>query len=625
MTAVCAVVAALVSARAWGFARFLLSQPDSLDGESLRIMLVFGLVPAVLAAAVWLGSRALGRWVASAAGLRPAQGGENAAVAALGLGLLAQSAFLAYWARVPELLLLPVAAALFLALRDRPTLPRKPRLDAVGAIAAALLAYAAVCALVRALAPATEWDIRAYHLALPELYARARGLVAAPWLIHSHWPHLMEALYAPFLALGAEGATALIHAGAAVALVAATASIARDGRDDTAAWAAALLLAGQPALLRAAGTAHSDAASALFALSAAVLLARWERDERDGTLALAGLLAGFCAASKMLGLGALGAWSLWVAWRTRRARAPALFIGAGLCAVGPWLARTWARTGNPIWPFLSGPFGSGREAAELAARYMRATRWDSPPAWLLTHDGPLFLLLPLAGLLALTTGRRAPASRVERLLLLPAPFYLYASFRHHEAWRFFMPVWPALALAAARGASAAWRAGGARRVLAGALVLGGAASIPALEVNNELFAVFGVRPSAAEAGRRAHWEDRAVPLGSFYREARALLPPTAKVLLWRETRGYGAGFDYLWGDPINQGLLEYRRLPDPAALRARLKELGITHVLENADSTLYREDPGYYDARTLALMAECLRAGARARLARGGLVLHELL
>ena len=58
---------------------------------------------------------------------------------------------------------------------------------------------------------------------------------------------------------------------------------------------------------------------------------------------------------------------------------------------------------------------------------------------------------------------------------------------------------------------------------------------------------------------------------------------------------------------------------------ARLKGLGITYVLDNTASTLYREDPGYYDARTLALMSECLRRHGRVALSRGGFALHELL
>ncbi len=223
--------------------------------------------------------------------------------------------------------------------------------------------------------------------------------------------------------------------------------------------------------------------------------------------------------------------------------------------------------------------------------------------------------------------RRPPASGVERLLFIASPLYLLLAFRHNEGWRFLMPVWAALALAAGRAASAAFAAKGTRAAAALALVAAGAFPIAAASPNNELFAVLAVRPSAEPgADRRGYWADRALGgLPSFYHDASLVLAPGAKVLLWREVRGYGAGFDYQWGDPMNQDLLDYRALPDPDALYARLKELGITDVLDNAGSTLYREDPGYYDARTLALMSECLRRHGRVALARGGFALHELL
>ena len=141
-----------------------------------------------------------------------------------------------------------------------------------------------------------------------------------------------------------------------------------------------------------------------------------------------------------------------------------------------------------------------------------------------------------------------------------------------------------------------------------------------------MFAVLGVRSSITpNAARRPLFAERNVDVAAFYREARAALPPRAKVLLFREVRGYGASFDYLWGDPMNQTLIDYRRIADPDALARRLQALGLTHVLDHPGSHLYREDPGYYDARTLGLMAECLKRRARLMLTREGLALHELL
>ena len=130
---------------------------------------------------------------------------------------------------------------------------------------------------------------------------------------------------------------------------------------------------------------------------------------------------------------------------------------------------------------------------------------------------------------------------------------------------------------------------------------------------------------APDADRRNLFEDRVVDVSAVYREAAPLLPAGAKVLLFREIRGYRAGFDYMWGDPMNQAEIDYAALPTPAALCARLKSLGVTYVLDHPASALYQEDPAYYDARTLSLMSGCLRDDAKPVLARDGLALHQLL
>ncbi|HEX4048779.1 MAG TPA: hypothetical protein VH309_13130, partial [Elusimicrobiota bacterium] len=387
-----------------------------------------------------------------------------------------------------------------------------------------------------------------------------------------------------------------------------------------------LLLAAQPVFLSEAGTAHADAAAALFAFAAAHALSRWDETGTPGWLAAAGALAGMGAASKLTLLALLAGWTFWLAAARRRPRAAAAFLGAGLLFAGPWLLKTWLETGDPVWPFLSGLLGHPAAAA-LAARNRLSNAWSfPPPPWLLTADGPGFLLVPLAGLWALSRGRRARAAAEERWLLAGAPLLALAVFRQHAAWRYLMPLWPIAALAAGRCAAACFARGRARAAAALALLAAGAVPIALASPNNALFAVLAPR-SASEPGadRRELFADRSLDVNSFYRDARSVLPPGARVLLFREIRGYGAGFDYVWGDPLNQDQLDYGALPGPEALLARLKALGVTHVLDHPGSALYREAPGYYDRRTLALMAAAMKRGGRVVLARDGLVLYQLL
>jgi hypothetical protein len=622
-----AVFCALLAARAHGFWGFVLRRPAAFDGTAARLWLGWALWPAALAAAAWAAALGIGRRALRLLGAAEADGLGRVAAAALGLGLLGQAAFLLGWAGglspAPLAVLCAAAAALAAGAVERPRLPAGlPRPSAPAGAACGLLAFAAFCAFVDAAAPPVSWDARAYHLAIAELALKAGRLAPIPWMIHAHWPHLMEALYVLPLAAGRDGAAALLHLGAAILLVSAVALAARRAAGPAAGWAAALLLAGQPALLAEAGTAHADAACALLAFAAAWQLERFDEAGGDGRAAAAGLLAGFAAAAKMTGLAVVAGGAAFLLLR-RRARPAALFLGAAALAIGPWLAKTWIETGDPFWPFAARAGG----AAALAARYLLSNRWSgAPPAWLLAHDGPLFLLVPTAALAALVPRPAARAGGLERALLCSVPFFLVLTWRHHEAWRFLMPVWPCLALAGARRAADALARGGPRAAAALALVAASAAPIVALEPNNALFAVAAPRPeSAPDADRRALFEDRSVDAAAFEREARAVLPPGARVLLFREIRGYGAGFDYVWGDPMNQDEVDYGSLADPDALYARLRALGITYVLDHPGSALYLEDPDYYDRRTLALMAECLRRHARPALERDGFALHQLL
>ncbi len=620
--------AAWLAARAAPFWRFALLG-GRLDAASVHALLEWSLRPLALAAVLIAAARGLGRRTLAALGAGNGDGAGLVAFA-LGLALLGQIAFLLGTAgALTSAIFVPItlAAAASGGVPARRPASARGSWPAARSLAAGLLTCAALYALATALAPPTGWDVRAYHLAIPEIYAQAHGLTPTPWLLHSHWPHLMETLYTLPLSLNADGSAALLHASACAALVWGTYKAGRERAGETAGWTAALLMAAQPAFLREAGTAHADGAAALLAFAAATALARAEEDPRREAswTAAAGLLAGGAAACKLTLALPLAAWTAWRLWR-RGWREAARFSGWAALMLGPWLAWQWRASGDPVWPFMAGPFHAGPAATALAWRVTASNRWSLPPPldWL-THDGPGFLLLPLAGLTALSPDRRG-ASALEKALAVAGLALLAEVWRLRDGWRYLMPVWPALALAAGRAAAPALETRGPRRAAAATMIAAGIWPILAASPNNALYAVMAPRPTsaAADADRRALWEDRAVDVAAFYRDAAARLPSGARVLLFREIRGYRAGFAYMWGDPINQDLIDYRALPGPDALAARLKALGVTHVLDHPGSTLYQEDPGYYDARTLAMMAETLRRRGRLVFSQDGLALYAL-
>ncbi|MFG0305258.1 MAG: hypothetical protein ACF8Q5_03475 [Phycisphaerales bacterium JB040] len=66
-------------------------------------------------------------------------------------------------------------------------------------------------------------------------------------------------------------------------------------------------------------------------------------------------------------------------WRLpRKALVPALALGAvvGTLTVSPWLVRNWLASGNPVFPALTGLFGTGHWDDAAAARYAQAHTFD---------------------------------------------------------------------------------------------------------------------------------------------------------------------------------------------------------------------------------------------------------
>lgn len=514
------------------------------------------------------------------------------------------------------------AAPVVEALRAwRPVLPG--RLPYWKQALAAGLGFCAFHVLVSALAPAVGWDALAYHLAIPQIYFREGAVLELPWLLHSHWPHLMELLYAIPLALGQETAAALLHGSLCAALVLSVWRLGRLEGGSAAGWAAAALLAAQPVFLEVAVEPHADGALVLFHLLACVLLWRWSKEGGKGLLACAGLCSGLAAACKLQGLVLLGVLFLWLlCGRQRRSGALAFLCWAAVPAA-PWYLKTWAFTGNPFWPFYAKVFGGKWDPLFIDQALARTNLWRLPrDSALLWRYSPHFLILPAAGILLAAPRRVLPP--FLRFLFWPALPLAVVSLPYHEAWRYLLPLLPALALACGWWCAQACSRPGLRRA-AGCLLLGlGLLPVLKLTQSNELFAVLGLK-SRQFPGLSAQdvYRARQLPFFLFYKKAAAVLPPGATVLLFREVRGYHLASAYQWGDPVIQTQVEYDTL-SPDTLAARLRELGITYVLTNAGNGLYGSNEDYYKGRTIALMEEMLKIHGETVLEEGPMRLTAL-
>lgn len=222
------------------------------------------------------------------------------------------------------------------------------------------------------------YDALSYHLQLPREWLLHGAIVETPHNAYGYLPNAVEAAFMHLGALaGQKGmwaameATQLLAAGWTVLAAALTARLARRlVPDDFAALAsasAAVVFLATPWVIVTGSLAYDE--PAVLALTAAALLLVAGSDSigaRLGTL-LGVLLGGACLAKLSTGplvVAPLIAASVVLLHRKTWKKAFALAALLGLCALAPWLIRTFMWTGNPVFPMLTSLFGTGPWTAE---------------------------------------------------------------------------------------------------------------------------------------------------------------------------------------------------------------------------------------------------------------------
>jgi hypothetical protein len=606
------------------------------------------LYDSVVAAALMLAAFALGTYTLRLSGLHA---GQHWLAAVCGLGMLSVGIMLLGMAglfyRVVWVPLIVVLAAIGIAVLFRSyrqagaaigervrRFVGRHRLFSVWAVLLLLLSASTVVwiALTYAAMPPYEWDEISYHMALPAMYVQAHRLIYVPTIVHSNWPMNSGMLYTVGLLFGSDGAAHFINLGITLLMALGVVRVARRFLDVRVGIVAAALVLSVPLVQRLAGTGLIDIVPGLYALAALYALHGWQAERRWPWLVVSGACCGFAAGSKLMGGGfalLIGLLLLLDELRQRPLhvgallRHGALFGLAGLLTVGPWYARSYLWTGNPIWPFAYGVFG-GRNWDALGDEYHMQSLmsfWTIPlertPAGLVQsmyylllrpEDLELFdvgfgLVLPLGTLAALLLAWRAPPL-IWQSLVVSIGFYMLWFLLVSLQLRFLLPITPLMALATAY--VLVWCYDYARfDVLRAALVVG------------VMWLLVGTWPWADRDARtlfeermayvrgdvsREQWIDQHVDIAPLLRYANRTLPDDARVLLVPyETRGYYLEHDYVWGNPVSQRIIPFERFASAAELAAFLREMGITHVI---DSPIYTYDDLRYAQQTEALLRE---------------------
>jgi len=240
------------------------------------------------------------------------------------------------------------------------------------AVALGLGLLAVECVLV--MAPAVGGDQTKYQLVYPRLFAQSGRLVPTPWSFWGYMQYLVNMLFTAAFVLRGDVLARFVNVAFGVLATGGVYVLGRRafGRP-VGAWAALLFFC-MPFTATLMIRAWVEFALTLYVVSATIGVLAWRESGSRSWLALAAVMGGLAAGTKLMGVLApalLGVVVLGTAL-ARGGIAPALraTIGFGLVAMlvaSPCYLRNAAATGNPIFPFGYGVFG-GRNWSTEAAR-----------------------------------------------------------------------------------------------------------------------------------------------------------------------------------------------------------------------------------------------------------------
>ena len=506
----------------------------------------------------------------------------------------------------------PVFIALF-ALGLYPAWTARPRLelprfdDRLAALLAVPIALAALKALLSANAPVGDWDSLAIHMEMPRIYARDGAFTPVTWLLRGMDTLAAGLFYVPALSLGDEESAAMVMVVFQALLALTLWSAGRRLAGPRPALAAVALFLATPAVTDASGTPATDLMVGFYGMAS--FWAAWRaRESGRGWLALSGIMVGMAVATKISG-HLLAAALLPLVLGRRDWKGAALWLVGAALAAGPWMLRAFHYTGNPVWPHLGPLFWSDPRLLWFAERARRSV--VTGPAEALVGAWPL--LAPLLASAAVSW-RRLRSDAFARHVLLYSALFGVLWLAIQPLWRYMIPLLPWLCLLCASWAFT----GGARAYL----LLPGFLPVLWLGANNEAFAALAARPSDGRSPREAYLSRR-VDVWPALERANKTLPPGAKLLLYREVRGYHLTVPFLIGDPQNERLIPYETLANEDALWKHLRALGLTHVLVNTRQLPF--SPALAEFRRAdGLMGRTLQKRAALAWEHDGALLYQL-
>lgn len=524
----------------------------------------------------------------------------------------------------------------------RPSLPWLGSLPAVGVL------------LVAACSPpgwlwaseAVGYDVLSYHLQLPRDWIGMGKVWPVEHNVYSYLPGYMEAAFAQVaVALGAGGsptamieaegtpliASQLLHAWIAIVAALLTASagtslcrrVGAKAPNVSGALAGAILLAAPWSVVTGSMAYNEMGVIALFSAAIVASLEHKVRPMRRGLVSgvLIGAACGCKPTALLFAAPVVGLTLIWSTDRRLWFRLIWPACAGGLIMLLPWLVRNTMAGGNPVFPQLTGIFGSAHWSAEQAARYKTGHTFEgsvfdalrllvlsdpSDPASTSTravHRGlmhPQWSLLAPMALVALIAGGLIRATRRYTGLLVVAlliQLTAWVALTHVQS-RFLMPMLVPMALAVAVALSQLGQS--TARVTGFVLVLIPAITTAALFSREQssfggpnMVTVFGAAQFTSPVS--VDQDPQSMPPAVFINSQ---LPPEARVLMVGGAAPLYIDREILYAttwDKLELAKLLDREPENTGGWARALSDRGVTHVYMDAGEIERLIGSGWFD------------------------------
>jgi len=486
----------------------------------------------------------------------------------------------------------------------------KPKLNFESLLIAVISVFS-ILAVLSALVPPFLWDEMDYHLALPKIWARHNELVPvfSKWL--SELPSNVNMLYTMGLILKNGILSKFFALSYGLLLAASIYSFGKRFYTRKIALLATSIYLSLPMIMNHIGSAYVDIPVASMVFLALYCFVIWINSNNLEWLYLSGIFTGLSLASKHTAIFPaiiLGIFVVYYSVKNHSFKAlkPVIIFGViALLFVIPWLAKSHAHTGNPIWPLAYGIFGGEYWDANLASEFSKGlniaksngiTNFILAPWNVTMHSSSFTLLLGWNSIFLAFVPLLLLYRKIDKnaLLLLShsiiflysvifASFYLFGL----QIMRYIL-IYPALSIISGMVINNLYNLKFFRKLLVIILTLTFIFTILLWfgVFGTKMLYVFGFESEAEFYGKLANHNGYLV-----FDYVNKNLPENAVIFVFRDSRGYLSDRDYVVGLPSDQKVVDYSLIKTDLDFYNQLKQNKITHILINTKVEFYKPQP----------------------------------